>query len=157
MNNNIIQNEFTDLAAKHIHDILTLSILHENKHAAVVIFDTLSPLAMTLTNAYRTCLPHATFINFYEIAAEEIHQTFNQLIPNDLVVLIQSSSFRLDAFRLRVELFQKLLKVIEHPHLNGMVGQEEQYYIDSLAYDPKYYRQTGHALKKLIDNATAYP
>jgi hypothetical protein len=34
-----------------------------------------------------------------------------------------------------------------------MQGLEKTYYIDSLAYDSAYYRDTGHALKKLIDHA----
>ncbi|MBV8802250.1 MAG: hypothetical protein JO131_04675 [Gammaproteobacteria bacterium] len=154
MHNSHIPKEVSPLAAKNIHDILKFSILHSEERTAIVVFDNLSPLAITLTKAYQVCLPKATFINFYEIPAEEIHYSFNLLVPGDLVVLIQSTSFRLDAFRLRIELFQKSLKVIEHPHLSGMIGLEEQYYINSLAYDPIYYRQTGYALKKLIDNAS---
>ena len=48
--------------------------------------------------------------------------TFATLSASDLVVLIQSTSFRLDAFRIRVELFKQSLKVIEHPHLSRMHG-----------------------------------
>jgi aminopeptidase len=68
--------------------------------------------------------------------------------------LIQSTSFRLNAFRLRVELFSKSLKVLEHPHLSRMTNLEAIYYIESLAYDSVYYRGVGNALKKRIDNAT---
>jgi hypothetical protein len=69
------------------------------------------------------------------------------------VVLIQSTSFRLDAFRIRIELFRRSLKVVEHPHLARMPGAEGLIYIDSLAYDPAYFRGVGHALKKRIDQA----
>jgi leucyl aminopeptidase (aminopeptidase T) len=54
---------------------------------------------------------------------------------------------------LRVELFKRGLKVIEHVHLSRMPGVEALYYIDSLAYDPAYYRGVGKALKERIDRA----
>jgi hypothetical protein len=67
------------------------------------------------------------------------------------VVLIQSTSFRMDAYRIRIELFKRGLKVIEHVHLSRMPGEQGLHYIDSLAYDPAYYRGVGHALKARID------
>ena len=70
-----------------------------------------------------------------------------------LVVLIQSTSFRLEAFRIRIELFKRGLKVIEHVHLSRMPGVQGLHYIASLAYDPAYYRGVGHALKERIDRA----
>ena len=110
-------------------------------------------LAVALTLAYRRCLPDATFIDFASLTAEAILGEFERLSPGDLVVLIQSTSFRLDAFRIRVELFKRSLKVIEHPHLNRMTGEEALTYIDSLAYDPAYFRGVGNALKARLDHA----
>jgi hypothetical protein len=43
--------------------------------------------------------------------------------------------------------------VIEHPHLERMLPDEISTYVESLAYDPDYYRNTGKGLKKLIDCA----
>lgn len=142
------------LATKHIQTILSSVILHNSsEQKAVVVFDSQSTLSNLLTAAYRRCLPTATFIDFDTISAEKVLQIFTTLMPHDLVVLIQSTSFRLEAFRIRVELFKKLLKVIEHPHLIRMQGKEVNYYIDSLAYDASYFRTVGHALKKRIDRA----
>jgi hypothetical protein len=106
-----------------------------------------------LTEAYRRCLPDARFIDFDAVPATAITEKFAQLAPSDLVVLVQSTNFRLDAYRVRVELFKRDLKVIEHPHLARMPGQQALYYIDSLAYDPAYFRGVGHALKARIDRA----
>ncbi|MGB9107282.1 MAG: hypothetical protein WCC39_01210, partial [Telluria sp.] len=78
---------------------------------------------------------------------------FQAYAPGDLVVLVQSSNFRLDGFRLRVELFKLGLKVIEHLHLSRMPGAQGEHYIEALAYDPRYYRGVGHALKRRIDAA----
>jgi leucyl aminopeptidase (aminopeptidase T) len=77
----------------------------------------------------------------------------NTLSPRDLVVLVQSTSFRLNDFRFRLELFNRSLAVIEHPHLGRMPEEEHQTYVDSLAYDVDYYRTVGPKLKAMIDTA----
>lgn len=145
--------EAVNTAAKHLHDILSIAFEHTASHSAVVVFDTGCDLALTLTAAYRRCLPNARFIAFDDVTPADIHTAFAPLIAGDLVVLIQSTNFRLDAYRIRVELFKRDLKVIEHPHLARMPGQQALYYIASLAYDPVYYRGVGNALKTRIDRA----
>lgn len=140
-------------ATHHIRNILSLAIMHSSQNEAVVISDGQSSLAVTLTQAYRRALPNARFIDFDSVQTEEIFNVFQTLKPSDLVILIQSTSFRLKDFRVRVELFEKSLKVIEHPHLSRMSGLEEEYYIDSLAYDPTYFHRLGHGLKQKIDDA----
>lgn len=156
INNEIkpLSAETIDQAEKHLRDILSLAIMYSPDKNAVVVSDSLCPLAVTLTEAYKRCLPQATFIDFYAVTPDVVTATLATLQPDDLVVLIQSTSFRLNAFRLRVELFSQSLKVIEHPHLCRMPGVEGNYYIESLAYDPIYFRGVGSALKKLIDNAS---
>ncbi len=140
-------------ANKHIGDILNLAIEYTPSHLALIIYDTQCELTKMIAEAYRYCLPNAKFIHFDSIEQSMIMAEFKMLKPLDLVVLIQSTSFRLDAFRIRVELFRLKIKVIEHPHLARMLGIEADWYIDSLAYDAQYYRGIGHALKKRIDGA----
>lgn len=140
-----------DTAEKHLRDILTLAIVHTQ--SAIVVWDGRCELALALTEAYRRCLPDAIFIDFDSLPPESVRAEFDRMVPGDLVVLIQSTSFRLDAFRIRVELFKRTLKVIEHPHLSRMPGEEVLRYIDSLAYDPVYFRGVGNALKARFDKA----
>ncbi|HEY5649668.1 MAG TPA: hypothetical protein VIU33_09215, partial [Nitrospiria bacterium] len=116
-------------------------------------YDEQSELAKRVAQAYRSVLPDAQFINFDHINPDEILTTFDTLSPKDLVVLIQSESFRLSQFRIRIELFNRKLKVIEHPHLGRMKPEEYQTYFDSLAYDPDYYRTMGPKLKERIARA----
>jgi len=141
------------LAKSNVCDILTLAIEHQPGQSAVVVWDAQCELALTLTDAYRHALPDTTFIDFYSVDPETVLAGFERLDHGDLVVLIQSTSFRLDAYRIRVELFKRGLKVIEHPHLARMPGAESLIYIESLAYDPAYFRGLGHALKARIDVA----
>ena len=143
-----------DAAARNVADLLALAIEYRPPQAALVVFDTRCALNLTLTAAYRRALPHATFIDFDTLAPAEVLAAFGPLAAADLVVLIQSSSFRLEAFRIRIELFKRGLKVIEHVHLARMPGAQGALYIASLAYDSAYYRGVGQALKRRIDGAS---
>jgi hypothetical protein len=142
-----------DTAAAHLRDLLATALEHGPQHAALVVFDTRTGLARALTEAYRRNLPDARFIDFDTVAPDAVLATFKTLAPGDLVVLVQSSNFRLDGFRLRVELFKLGLKVVEHVHLSRMPGAQGAHYVESLAYDPDYFRGVGHALKARIDRA----
>ncbi|MES2024794.1 MAG: hypothetical protein V4448_04475 [Pseudomonadota bacterium] len=151
---NLITTEAIDAAEKHLRDILSIAIAHTPAHAAVVVSDAQCHLAVALTEAYRRCLPNATFIDFDAVSPDSILAAFAKLEADDLVILIQSTSFRLEAFRIRIELFKRSLKVIEHPHLSRMPGAQALHYIEALAYDPAYYRGVGQALKARIDKAS---
>jgi hypothetical protein len=142
-----------DAAERHLRDVLSIAFEHGPSQAAVVVYDARCELATALTEAYRRCLPAARFIDFDAVAPQDVIAAFAPLAASDLVVLIQSTSFRLDAYRIRVELFKRDLKVIEHPHLARMPGPQALHYIESLAYDPAYYRGVGNALKARIDRA----
>jgi len=148
-----IADEAVATAATHLRDILAIAIEHTNLQTAVIVSDARCDLAIALTEAYKRCLPDAEFIDFDAVSPDAILAIFETLVPADLVVLIQSTSFRLDAYRMRVELFKRDLKVIEHPHLSRMPGEEALHYIESLAYDPAYFRGVGSALKERIDRA----
>ena len=140
-------------AARHLGDVLALAIEHPPGAAALVVWDGRSELARLLTAAYRRCLPAATLLEFDALPPAEILAAFERLAPRDLVVLIQSTSFRLDAYRIRLELFRRGLAVIEHPHLARMSGPDVPLYVEALAYDRAYFRGVGAALKERIDRA----
>lgn len=144
-----------DTAEKHLRDILSIAIQHNPRQRALVVTDSRCGLALALTAAYRRCLPQANFIDFDAVTPEAVLAAFAELGAGDLVILVQSTNFRLEAFRIRVELFKRSLKVIEHPHLARMPWPQGMYYIESLAYDPAYYRTVGRALKARIDKASS--
>ena len=146
--------EAIDRLALSLQDVLHLSFQHTPEHAAVVVFDRRCVLSNILTDGYRRCLPAARFIDFDASTSEQVLSLLESLVAKDLVVLIQSTNFRIDAYRIRVELFKRQLKVIEHPHLARMTGEEVFIYLDSLAYDANYYRGVGKALKNRIDAAS---
>jgi len=142
-----------DAATRHLHDVLTIALEHGPAQQALVVYDTRTALARALLEGYRRNLPQATFVDFDSTSSEVVLAAFRAMAAHDLVVLLQSSNFRLDGFRIRVELFKLDLKVIEHVHLSRMPGMQREHYIDALAYDPAYFRGTGRALKERIDRA----
>lgn len=150
---NPVDEPIESRAARHVGDILGHAIEHGPGHDAIVVADSRCGLARLLAAAYRTALPEAMYLDFDAAAPEEILAAFANRQAGDLVVLVQSQSFRLEAFRIRVDLFKRGLKVIEHPHLSRIAEVEYDTYVDSLAYDPTYYRVVGHALKARIDRA----
>ncbi|MDG1499836.1 MAG: hypothetical protein P8R48_07690 [Planctomycetota bacterium] len=149
-----VPTEAVQQAAQHVEDILTHAFEHEPTAKTLIVFDRDSPLAIGLTAGYRKARPSSQFVEFDSEDPSHVLAAIDTLAPKDLVVLIQSTSFRLDAFRIRIELFKRGLKVIEHPHLVRMPGRQAELYLDALAYDPAYYRGVGNALKQRIDIAT---
>ena len=129
-------------ATTNIQDILTSSLKIEPQQKVLVIFDKNYELTNILTQGYRTALSNlkheAQFLDFDELITEgkeAIIARFNALSPRDIVVLIQSSNFRLDDFRIRLHLFSRQLKVIEHMHLYRNKPEVFDVYINSLKYD----------------------
>ncbi|MFQ5543336.1 MAG: hypothetical protein ACE5FY_03155 [Nitrospiria bacterium] len=146
--------ELTLSAEKHIRDTLSIALDHTTNNRVMIVYDSQSALSMILTQAYRSVLPDATTMNFEESDPSSILDAFADLLPGDLVVLIQSSSFRLSRFRIRIDLFKRGIKVIEHPHLGRIQEVEYPVYLDALAYDPAYYRTIGPFLKERISQAS---
>ncbi|MFL6676266.1 MAG: hypothetical protein ACJ8LG_23625 [Massilia sp.] len=144
-----------DAAERHLRDVLQVALEHGPAHAALVVHDSRTGLSRALAEAYRRNLPDAAFIDFDSVAPDQVLAAFRRMAPKDLVVLVQSTNFRLEAFRIRVELFKLGLKVIEHVHLSRMPGAQGEHYIEALAYDPAYFRGVGKALKARIDVAPA--
>ncbi len=140
------------IATRNISDIVRLSIEHKPEERALVIFDTQYGLTNILTEGYRNALPEARFIDFDTLEKSAIIEAIDAMQPNDLVVLIQSSNFLLNEFRIRLHLFQKKLKVIEHTHLHRNSEDVWDVYINALAYDPSWYRVIGPKLKAKLES-----
>lgn len=155
MNTNSLEiQSLISTAQEHVQGLVDIVFTHTPKEKAVLVYDKNSPLSRVLAEAYKGALPHGVFIDFDETQPEEILDVFSELVPSSLVVLVQSTSFRLDAFRMRVELFKKKIKVLEHPHLSRMEDDQTLTYINALKYDEAYYRGVGRRLKEKVDMAS---
>lgn len=142
--------DLISIASKNIKDILDFSIKFEQggTNKALVVYDTDNGLTNILVAAYRAALPEAKFVDFASVDKQTIMAEFDQLVANDLVVMVQSSNFRLDDFRIRIHLFNKKLKVIEHMHLYRNNESVWDVYVNSLEYDPQWF----HTVSSMIVN-----
>ena len=145
-----MNSELETIAKKNVQDILRYAIEYTNLSRALIVYDDQFGLTNILLRAYRQVIPDAIYINFDTTPKEEILANISKMQENDLVILIQSGSFRLDEFRIRLHLFNKGLRVIEHTHLHRNTEDTWKVYLDSLAYDPTWYRTTGPALQQKL-------
>jgi aminopeptidase len=141
------------MAARNVRDTLTIAMEYAGEHAAVVVADDRTELSRMLVRAYVESLPEARVISFDHVAPEAVKLALDGLAERALVVLIQSTVFRIPDFRIRVELYRRGIKVVEHSNLDRMGADEIEHYIAALAYDPAYYRGIGHSLKARMDAA----
>lgn len=117
----------------------------------LIVYDQQTELAKALFKAYSEVLPGARKISFYDLQPEEILAEVNRSVAGDLVILIQSSSFRMSNFRWRLELFNRKLRVIEHAHLVSNLPREDQIYLEALKYDGNYYESVVAGIKPLLE------
>lgn len=143
-----------EMGVRNVGDTLRLAMEWKPSEPVLVVFDRQSPLARVLADLYGQVSADARTLCFDEVEPSAIFSAFDALSPGQLVVLIQSTSFRLEAFRLRVELFRRGLKVVEHPHLARMVGPHLIRYLESLAYDPARLRPLGRFLQAAVGAAS---
>jgi|GEM_PF-85239 len=141
-------------ATTHVGDIVRKAIRLEQNQGVLVVYDRDCPLAALLTDAYRAALPEAQFLDFNAVPPARVIASMYRCAPGDLVVCIQSSNFRLNEFRVRIELFKRGLKAIEHTHMNRIPPEQVARYIAALAYDPDYLLPLGHALKGRLDRCS---
>ena len=151
-------------ATENVSDILKHSLKLEPIDKVLVVFDTDYELTKILSEAYKKALTgitkNATHLHFDESDPQnssKIIQAFDEYNENDLVILIQSTNFRLNDFRIRLNLFAKKLKVIEHLHLARNTPETFEVYVNSLKYDEterNWYFSMKDKLVKTLGNAT---
>lgn len=138
---------------QNVHDILEKNMLMKPDQRLMVIYDDKSLLSRMISEAYLKAVPNPVGINFYEHEPEKIIAMLKDLKKGDIVVLVESTSFRMSNFRWRLELFNLGLGVVEHAHLGLNKDDEAQNYIDTIAYQGDFYRKAANFLKPKIDKA----
>ena len=93
-------------------------------------------------------------INFDEIDKEDLKDKLLSLKQNSTVILVQSTNFRLEDFRIRVTLHKAGIGCLEHNHLTYIKDQEIKNYGDSIIYKTPYYNELSETLKNISDSAS---
>lgn len=84
---------------------------------------------------------------------EIIKNELTSLPKNSIVILIQSTNFRLSTFRIRLELFHRGIHVIEHNHLAYIKTTELETFVQSLVYRSDEYVRLEQEFSRLSRDA----
>ncbi|MDQ7009976.1 MAG: hypothetical protein Q9M94_06825, partial [Candidatus Gracilibacteria bacterium] len=140
------------------------------KNKVILVYDKESKLSTILGEAYSeniisfSCkerdagkaervIISSEIIIFGEIDKEVLKEKLMNLEVDSTVILVQSTNFRLDNFRLRLNLKNAGIGCIEHNHLGYIKDSEIETYADSLEYRTPFYIELGNKLKNKFDKA----
>src|SRR6187402_606020 len=98
-----LSEELVARAERHLRDVLRWTVEHAEDAPALVVHDDGCALARGLAEAWRRCLPAARHLRFDASRPQDVRAACEAMAPESLVVLIQSTSFRLESFRIRLE------------------------------------------------------
>lgn len=155
--------EMLELAKSRVRQTLAYSFQMgpecASKHAndsekILVVYDTHCLLSRILAQAYGSALDPAKtlLVDFEATSVPQLQSTIGTMKEGDMVVLVQSNGFRLNDYRLRIELFKVGIKNLEHAHLDMMPNSQIRTYIETLSFAPnKETLALAHGLKKLMD------
>ncbi len=140
------------LAQKNVEDILFKNYNITPSQFILLIYDKNSPLARILTEAYGEAIAgyQHQMIDFEAVREETVVEKIDTLLPHSLVILVQSTSFRMTKHRLRADLFRAGHQVIEHARLAYNKDEQVENYIRSLEYDTPYYLKASTAIEELL-------
>lgn len=85
---------------------------------------------------------------------ESIKEELLNLPKGSIVILVQSTNFRLSTFRIRLELFHRGVHVVEFNHLAYIQESEIATFVNSLVYRTSEYVRLQNEFTKLFENAT---
>jgi hypothetical protein len=141
----------SEIAARHVKNMLAKSLKRAPTERVLVVFDRQSGLSSLMADAYQFAIPDGEFLDFDVAGETAVRAAIDGMKPGDIVALIQSTSFRLNEFRVRIELFNRKLKAIEHVHLNRMPEEQWATWVDTLSFDPYTDGEMGRKLKAILD------
>lgn len=132
---------------------LNNEILKNNK--TILIFDSNSKLSKLISDWYISNLKwkyNSEIYEFSEDKSEFFKEMLLNLNKNDTVILVQSTNFRMENFRIRILLQQKQIACIEHNHLSYIKEDEYETYLKSIWFDFEKIDLLSKKFKNLIDN-----
>ena len=163
MQNKIIKNKFLEATKNILRENLKILEKPFCENKIVLVYDEDSKLSKILWEAYAKNLknynqqsgfsPFSEIIIFWNIENNILKEKIMNLKKDSTVVLVQSTNFRLDDFRLRLNLKNQWVWCIEHNHLWYIRDDEIETYADSLEYRTPFYIELSNKLKQNFDKA----
>lgn len=134
---------------------LTINESPYSENEILLIYDLESPLSKLVAEAYIKNLENikSESIDINTVDKEELIKRLWALKEFSTVVLVQSTNFRLDNFRIRLQLHNNWVWCLEHNHLQYMKDDEYENYADAIEYLTPYYDKLSANLKELCDSS----
>lgn len=120
----------------------------------VLVYDTDSELSTLISAGYIENLKeysNVEIILFQEEKGSELKDKLLWLEANSTVILVQSTNFRLESFRIRISLQQKNVGCIEHNHLSYIKSSQTKTYLEAISYQSDYFETVSNFLKQTFD------
>lgn len=122
----------------------------------VFVYDKNSILSSLISEAYiqnLSIFPNVEIINFDEVDKDLLKEKLLSLKEKSTVILVQSTNFRLDWFRIRLSLNKNWVWCLEHNHLSYIKENETKNYINSISYKTPYFDDLSWKMKSFFDKA----
>jgi aminopeptidase len=142
-------------AVQACSDILSKNLKLQSNQRVVLIHQSNSGFALNglLAAAYTEALAsHKLFesIEFNPNSAAELKAKLYDLKKGDVAILIQNTSFQLSSFRIRLDLKNRDIYVIEHNHVEYSTDPVEiENYVNAIQFEGEYYEE----MSTKIENA----
>lgn len=146
-------------AVQACKDILHKNLKLKDDQRVVLIHqsDTGFPLNGIMAEAYTEALEsHELFesITYDAEQAVELKAKLYALNEGDVAILIQNTSFQLSSFRIRLDLKNRNIFVIEHNHMEYSTDPTEiETYINAIQFDGEYFETTAAKIEHLLKDA----
>ncbi|MDD2907433.1 MAG: hypothetical protein PHH98_02215 [Candidatus Gracilibacteria bacterium] len=153
---NIIEQKFLEATKNILEKNLKINDERYSDFPVILVYDLDSSLSTEISKGYIANLKdkkNAEIINFAEVDKEELKNKLLSLKENSTVVLVQSTNFMLDDFRIRLNLNNAGVGCLEHRHLAYIYDNEIENYADAITYNTPLYEELGAKLKQLSDKA----
>lgn len=112
----------------------------------VIVFDADCELAQRIHQAHRKVTPNAEFIKYEKENNQEIRDHLMGLPQGSSVFLIQSVSFRIEDFRIRLSLFHKGIGCLEYSHLAWYKDKEADTFLEAIEYQGDEFSRVANAI-----------
>jgi len=119
----------------------------------VIVFDADSELSQKIHQAHRKVTPNAEFIKYEKDNNQEIRDHLMSLPEGSSVFLIQSVSFRIEDFRIRLSLFHKGIGCLEYSHLAWYKEEEANTFLEALEYQGEEFHRLATAIDEQFKNS----
>jgi len=152
---NTVEQKLYEATRDILEKNLTIDEAPYSENELILIYDDESELSTLVSDAYIKNLEsrNSEIININDVDKEELIKRLWEIKAHSTVILVQSTNFRLDNFRIRLQLHNNDVWCLEHNHLMYMKEDEYENYADAISYMTPYYDKLSLSLKNLSDNA----